>query len=858
MNTYNDFKNSVSSQKIVLATLDASKRLVAWTNHSGSIYKKVNQVYPVIVALKYQSNALTQVYSLASMVAGSFFNDTTNNIIYIWLSDSSNPDNKFIFVTFRKFYSNIPVDLPHDLNTGFELPWEPSIAETSKFGVEIDTINQQSEAIEGSGSLTLYNDQTWWPANFDKLFFDNHECSIYSYNKSISATESKLLFRGKVESKSYAPDKISFKLKDLISTLRDAVPLTDNSSLVPTYRPSLSHYKAKRRMIFGRLKGFLPTNIDQVIDSRYPLTGTIVATGGSTTVTGTGTLFMTELYPDDRLDINGTLYTIGDITSNTSLELTENFSSATTGSLSVNLLPSGRKRYINRIWSLAGHQLCQPVPTTLAGSSASLLVLTSTENIYAGDRIYVGPLGSGELVRVDEVVNQSLLRLSTSLTTYPQTGTLVTRFCVQNVRIDGTELLPWRDFTVDPVNAIMTLRDTAEENAGEVRNSLQQANFTNGSNIVTNHGSTSFKSSFYPGYIIRPSGQAQWYQIMSVIDDVTLKLSSNFVGTSTPAGAYIQYKSLIFDVSENKMSCEILGRTVDGLSSSPLITTGPDIVKTLLQDAGLTNSIDLASFNGANAYASEEIAFAIPEKFENTALPIYRDVISNVNKNIFGILYQTNEFKLGYDILRPSNPVGSLKLEEADIVDFNFDSTNKNMVKTVKVNYLKKEYDTDNKESSFLQVENISDIASYIINTNKEKIIESYLVNEVDAQRLANRWGFLLEFSSNTLTVTTKLQTIEVEINDIIDVSHRKLFERFGGTSSRKLMSVQRVDKSGSEVELELVDLSNAFNRIGLITNGTTTWANSDEETKIYTGYISDDNGMIDNDESSFYVNLIW
>jgi hypothetical protein len=126
------------------------------------------------------------------------------------------------------------------------------------------------------------------------------------------------------------------------------------------------------------------------------------------------------------------------------------------------------------------------------------------------------------------------------------------------------------------------------------------------------------------------------------------------------------------------------------------------------------------------------------------------------------------------------------------------------------------------------------------------------------SKRLADRWSFLLEYSSNSVTFTTKLQGITLQINDVIEIEHRKMYERFSGASPKKIMLVERIGKKGDMVEITAIDLSNAFNRVAFISDTTTTWANSNEQTQLYSGFITDDNGLIDNDESSFGTNLIY
>lgn len=59
------------------------------------------------------------------------------------------------------------------------------------------------------------------------------------------------------------------------------------------------------------------------------MTGTIAVTNGSATVTGTSTLFTTELIVGDKIKIATVEYTVNTITSNTSMTLTTNYSGTT-------------------------------------------------------------------------------------------------------------------------------------------------------------------------------------------------------------------------------------------------------------------------------------------------------------------------------------------------------------------------------------------------------------------------------------------------------------------------------------------------------------------------------------------------
>lgn len=854
MNNFDDYKSAVASEKITLAIIEASKRLIAFSVHAGFVYKLENFDVAVISSIKESGINLTEVSDIASVAPGSFYNDRESKILYLRTVGSGNPNLSFIHITLKLFFANVPVTLPHNLLDGYEVYWEPTISSTSDFDAEIDTVDQQNEVVEGSGTLTLWNDGEFWSANFDKMYFENQKCEIYSWNRELEANQAKLIFRGTVESREYSPKSVVFKLKDLLAQLRNSILLSEISEL--GRRNSPENDTAKQRMILGKVQGHLPINLDCVIDDSYPLPGTASVTNASAVVTGSGMEFLKRVSPDDRLEILDREYTVATVDSDTQVTLTEVFSGITSSGLSIEIIPNEPKRWINRSWNLAGHTLRQPVTTIEAGSSSVSLFLGSTRDMFDGDFIYVGALGSGELVRISRVVNDYQVVLANSLTNNPTTGTQVIRPCVQKVMIDDTELVFYRDYTVDPVTAELTLRETAEANAAPVRQALISATFTNGSRTVTGTG-TNFKSTFKPGYLIRPTNTVTMFEVLSVESDVQMKLRTAFVGTTVTA--QIHYKSLILDPEDNVLHCELLGRTDDGTTSGILLRKAPEMIYHLLKDAGYAeDQINHESLIAAQELVPEEIAFVVPSTYGDTSSTTYRDVMNKINKSVFGILFQNNDFKMSYDILRPVIPASPISIKESDCISWSMTGTNKNMISRAVVQYGYKEYDYVVKEERTLSVNKTSDVAKYILATDRQRTFESVLANEQDAQRLCNRWLFLLENSSSTIKISTKLQLIDAQINDIIDFEHRKFYERFAGTSKRKFLAIEKIYKSGSGVTIECADLSNAFNRIALISDTTTTWANSDEETKIHTGFISDETGLIDNDASSFGTNLIW
>jgi hypothetical protein len=847
---YSEFQNQTSSEKITLAIVNASKRLMGWSLHSGSVYKIENFDIQSIVSIEDSGTAYTEVASIGAVTASKFYNDRTNKILYLRTTGSDNPNGRFLSLNFRLFFSNSPIALPYDLNEGFEVFFEPLIQSTSQFGVEIDTIDQNSEALEGKGNLTLINDQDFWPANFDKLYFDNQSVRIYSYNRDLEPSEAKLIFRGKIEKKTYTSQKITFSLNDTLSELRSPISLGTIADLGARTGADLAD--ARQRLVMGRVFGHRPVNIDQVLDG-YPMEGTVSIDFDSVNLVGTDTEFLNELSPDDQIVLNGVNYTIATVTDDENATLTESYADSLglTDSTAY-LLPEKPKRWMNRVWHIAGHPLRQPVATVAAGSSILRLVVEDNVDIYPDDWISVGPVETGNLVQVESTVGDRIINLKTSLAFVPAIGSEIIRPCVQNVRINDIQLAFWDDYTVDPEEATITLRTTAESNAAPVRFLASNLTFTNTSRTVTGSG---LKGIIQPGYMVGVAGNAVFFEVLSVDSDEQLTLRTPSTFSATASG---RYKALIFNPESDVLTVDVLGKTEDGETNGVLLKTAPSMVRALLNDIGLTSQIDNASFDDADITAPMHLGIVAPESYNDTKAAIYRDVINKINISVFGSLIQTNDFELSYHVLSPDRSAVSLIMSEPDILSMSFESTAANLVKTTVVKYNKKEYDYLVKGNSYRYEQKTSDIANYIAKANREKTYETRLVKESDASKAASRWAFILENGAGKAVIKTKLQAMSLDVGSVIEVTHRKFFERFGLSSKSRLFLVESVKKSGTDVTLEVVDLSNAFSRVASINELSVEFSDASDAQKLYGGFYTDEFGLIDNDPESFGLNRIW
>lgn len=854
MTTYSQFQQQNSSEKVVLVTMNAKKRLMAWSVYSGSVYKLESQAFDYLEKIEDSGTAYTEVASIGAITAGKWYYDRSNTTIYLRASDSSNPNSRFLVATIRYFFSNVGARASYDLSTGYDVYWRPLLLSSSDFGAELDNQDQIGFAIEGSGSVTFANDQSFWTSIFDQLSWENQTVKVYSWSKQLAITEAKLIFWGKINGKSWDLSRVSFKLKDLLLELRNPVALNNIEDLSGELVPD-SLNKAKQRLIYGIVEGLRPVNIDQVLpDVGYQLTGTISVSATSAAVTGSGTSFFNDISPDDKLLISGVEYTVESITDDTHLTLTEDYAAATASGLDLYIYPDQSKDYTNRIWNVAGHQINEPQTTVSGGISQNRIELADATDFFEGDDIYVGTLGAGEVVKINQVLGGSIVTLTTNLATVPSAGTAVRRPGVQDVRTNNTKLVYYRDYTFDAATAKITLDTDAEFNASAIRTLGTNLTWANSSRTVTGAGLT---KSLRPGMYIAKKSEQVWYQISSIEDETSLTLQTLYAGGT--GAAQSQYKSIPpFTEGDDVLTCKVYGKTDDSTSTGVLLRTGPEIVKDILTEIGLSSQLNTASFTSASASAPHILGITIPSNFSDTSAPSVRDIIQKINQSIFGSIIENADFELEYQILQPQRPTAITILRELDILNFKVDTGMDRIVKQVNVLWGESEYDYVSKDELTYIYEKTSDVGAYLTESIAEKEIETYLITEDDARVFASRWLFLLEYGSSVINISTKMQAARLRVTDKVEMLHEKLYDRIGG-GQQKVAAINSIKQDGANVDIELEDLGNAFTRVCIIAPATSdTWANLTASERWQNGFITDDYGLISNDGSTFGLNLLW
>ncbi len=865
MSTYEAFQNQEVSEKTGLVTIDPAKRLMGWVVSSGSIYF-ISSDTAKILSIEEDGTALTEVSSLAAVVPGTYFNDRTAKRIYLETTGSANPNSLFIAMVFRLYFSNSGVIAPNDPSdaTSFEVEWLPLLDSISDFGVELDNRNpnQIGVAVEGKGSIKLKNDQSYWASRYDKLTWENKRVQVWSWNRLIPITEAKTIYKGIIERKEWSQSSVSFGLKDLIAELKGE-PTIPTIAALSTERVPDDLKPARQRRLYGFVNGYRPTNIDQVFDAEdegYPLTGTVSTTVGVATVTGVGTSFLKELSPDDDIkfvtaDEDSDTFTVGSVQSDTSLTLSQPYDGTANLSGAVFfVIPSHPKRYINRKYVLAHHALRQPETVVSGVTNLSTFRVSDITDFRVGDEIFIGTEKS-----TIQRLSGDRIKLTTNLVATPAAGTAVIRPAVNQVRIGRNLLLKDRDYTIDPSSnpSTLTLDELAEFNVGSIRSLVGTSVTFNGTRAVTGVG-TSFTAQLKPGDWLRVAGNVAFFEILSIESDTSLTLRVAASYSDTDVGEY-KAPEVVDEDNDLIVSCDVLGKTEDGLKSGTFINTAAAIAKDLLTEAGLGSDLETTSFDDAAVIAPQRVGIAIPDAYDGQNIKNFRDLTNDLGKSVFGALYQSPDFQLKYTILSPKKPADLPILDEDDVIGFSIKSLSDRIVKSAVVNYDFRELNAFVQGPSNRSESKTSDIGQYLTKTENVRTVDTVLVDQGDAVIMVSRWAFLLELASTVIKVNTKLQGARLAITDAVEFNHSRSFERFGSNSPRRIGAVQSLRKDFSASKMELEDLNGAFVRVANITDSLADiFADAQDVDKVRNGYITDSFGLISNNENTAGINLIW
>jgi hypothetical protein len=664
---------------------------------------------------------------------------------------------------------------------------------------------------------------------YDRYIFENQSIKFYSWFPTIPINEKILLFDGVIESKSFSETKVTLRVKDFVYKLKNKVNLGLFSELDGNILPSIIG-TAKRR-IYGQADYVDCVSLDATLGG-YSMTGLLSGAISTATITGAGTLFLSEVSPEDELlfiiETEEVKLAIVSVESNTSLTIGKVLDS-NISSLTAKIKPIIPYRAKNRTWMLANHKLRNPITTISTVISNNRFEVVSSLDMFEGNEITVNGIQS-KIRRIsgNEIVTES------SVLPIPSVSDVIERLPIYSVFYGKRKLIYSRDYTIsNTTDCKVILNSDAEFNTIEQLSLSTSFVFTNGSRSITTAAITDLRSIIKTRDWIRSSSlsESTWYEVLQVMEQQIL-IRTPFVGASGTKTSY--YKNIEYIEENTLVTASCLGMEVSGT----WIKTASDAVRHLvLNDAGFA-TINEASFLKAKTDCKYTLSLVIPTKIGG-AYTLVRDEITKINESIFGVLYVNTDHEISYSVFNSKRPELLEALHDDDILSFTVDS-NQNIINEVKVNY-SPYIDIYSGEPAFKTATHISTFVNELIGIKSTHEKTLYLYSDSDAEIIAQRLCFFRSLSNSTVTLKTKMNLSSTVVNDKIYLSLDRLFKRYGGSDRRRLGVVSGIKKGEFGCDISITDLGNIYNRVMAIApNSTLAYSASSDDDKMKWGYILD------------------
>lgn len=850
---YNDYADDRTSEKIILCWIHASKRLINWSVYSGSVY--VRNVDHFVIDVRSSNTSLTEGLSKA-LNQGEWIYYPEEGKLYCRMSDDSHPKTteNYISCIFRFFFSNAPIILPWDLDTGTDVKYEPRIDRVSQFNQEIDNA-LIGISMESQGNITLFNNDLYFSPIFDKLIFRNKEIHIFSWNRNLPLSEKKYLFLGEISDKVYNKETVRFDLVDFMFKLR----LKLNLGLFEESMGSMKEdvLGQNRRRIYGKLDGVKCESLDAIAGQVNGI-GTISGSAESDQLTGNGTSFLTDLSPEDLLilTISGEEESIQvkSVDSDTSLTLDSELDFAFAEIDYKIEYKYGYPGY-NREWEICGHKLRQFSSTITSVQELNRFVVDDIEDLEADDIILIN---NTYYRRIRRIINsEKQIVLYQNLPVLPSVSDTVIKQPVSGVFFNGKSFVIDRDYTITNTDtkASIVFTDKAEMNVTrEKQIDTTQASFLNGSRTIT-FSSGDIKIEFGDNYRswIRSGdiNHTTFYEIVNIISEIEIEIRTAYAGNDYDGDAfkkvpeYIQDESLIF------VNC--LGLEYDFGSGAEWVKRPAQVVKHLCLEAGITN-LDTDSFDLAEELADYPVSIKFPETPLGELIEA-KTAISKINQSCFANLTAKDDFTVSYKVLTPDRPSDLKELTDYDIDGFSVE-TKSEIFRRVISKYRHFDGGRYALEAGNSTISLSSDFVDNLVFSKEEKEIDIYLYNYDDALEITQRYLLYYSLTQSNLKIKGHLKISKFNLNDKIFVGFSSLYKRFGELLSArgmKIAIVNMVRRDGKTGEIEATDFSNLFNRVGVICDDThPDFTTSTDEYTIIGAYICDDDIEIPSNDTQY------
>lgn len=274
--SYSDLLDEEGIQANYLSVIVPRRQVTGFTLFAGSVYS-LDFDYGQVVSIEQNGLALSEGSS-PSLSAGEFYYDFTDEVLYVRMTDSSNPSTKFVVAFYEMYFGTADAHWYRD-------PLDDSTRTVyfdALINKPVDFKSTIADSLFGyiplqTSSITLINAEHI----FEKHIYDSsfNQASIRIYHvldkiTDIDIDNIALVYDGFCSDISYSADRITIKTFDRFDELTKEWRNSESSFFNQTDFPNVDPQSLGKciRYVYGVIDGFSPVNVDFVAASAAPTT----------------------------------------------------------------------------------------------------------------------------------------------------------------------------------------------------------------------------------------------------------------------------------------------------------------------------------------------------------------------------------------------------------------------------------------------------------------------------------------------------------------------------------------------------------------------------------------------------------
>ena len=839
---------------------------LVYENKEVTVYSWNRQLDPTDAKITFKGNIYDKSYTerRVKFQIKNIFTRLDQSISLESYTSSDNVSSQFLDNFKRLVYGKVNQTLIRSIDqigTGFELTGTVSV-----------TINSDAQ-VTGSGSSF-----TTELIVGDTIEIDSLEYSVESISSNTSMEiSSRTPIYGRAEDSSYEKVTLTNLTGTVTSNVLTPKIITGSGTLFNSELSNgddikISGIRYKIDTVDSDTQLTLESNIQNEFFNTKPqkyttssLSGSISFLPPGRTVNGTGTSFLDECTQDDTITLNGEKYTIEEVLDDTTMVIDgDTFISRSVDGITVTNHPEIPYRRKNRQFLIAGHALKEFNTTIVSHNDLNRMDVADSTGMEPDDiiSIYDGTtlIQRVKLLRV--VGNQ--LTFTVNLTQLYPSGYIVKKDPISALYVDGSEILldDILEINNSSTGCTVTIDVDAEFNVAPAKNLPLNFQFLNGSRTITLATTgVDLTTRLSPRDFVKSVSDTELdYADILKVNETTIILRSEYTGESRIATMTYRSPSYVSDDSSVTVDC--FGKTDDNTPDGNLLATAPEVVKDLLDISGLTSLTNSVSFDEAKENTTYTIGISVPENITSTTLPTIKDISDKLGRTVSGSLSINSDLEISYNILDILTPITQdlpiLRFD--DLKSWSVKSKSGNLYSEVNANYNFRDYDniTKTEDKDVVRIE--SEFAKDFDTSNKTDEIDLYVPSAIDAAELAERYVFYNSLSQSEITVTSDLRLTTYSMGDKVILDIPRLYRRLGESESTlKVCTIVGMDTDGKGVKMRLSDLGNIYNRGSVLAkDDEVEFSGSTVEQRLYSSYMTSDNGSIDEEDDSFNINLIF